>query len=198
MTRVPRKALAVSALAAAAFGSYFALSTPGHSSAAPTPTRSYSLFQRPTTSADTLPADSVLPRSGARQIYTGDNAIHQWATVNGDQLCVEVRGLPTNYRAGPTACNSLSTLARADQLLVLGVSVADGPKRLPETPQPPPPPTALAGVVPDGISAVTVTYADGSQDAAGVSNNGFHVSTHGRMPSSFAWQTADGTTHRQS
>jgi hypothetical protein len=95
----------------------------------------------------------------------------EWATLDGEQLCVVVRssnpsdGLPATNRS----CAGASELEARHQLL-LQLSVVGSTSSTP-----PAPGTAnlITGLAPDGVASVTLLFADGTEQSVPVKENGF-------------------------
>ncbi len=158
----------------------------------------YSVFGRAAGASDALPtanliqarpvAEGTLTRRVSQSASDGE-----WATLDGDQLCVIVRssnpsdGLPATNRS----CASASELEAQHQLL-LQLSVVGSTSSTP-----PAPGTAnlITGLAPDGVASVTLAFADGTEQSLPVRENGFM--DHLDSPKSFrhlTWISPAGTT----
>jgi hypothetical protein len=136
----------------------------------------FSVFAEPASAADALPSGSAYAGGTSRRIAGSMQHFSAWGVLKGGQLCVTVDARSGPASGGPAACNSISRLTRPGQILVLGASAGTGAA-----------PQVLAGLTPDGVSSVTVSYEDGSTAAVPVKDNGFAVVTGGRTPRSLRW-----------
>jgi hypothetical protein len=154
----------------------------------------YSVLTRAETSADALPASAGLIVQVQRSIQTGDGSLRQWITLDGNQICVVVSGGPLVAGNAPSACNSIDTLEADHEILFLGASsgyVSGGASADRRSS------SVLAGIAPNDVGTVTVTYADGSTQTANVLDNGFHFETGGQNPQSISWTTPAGAMHEE-
>jgi hypothetical protein len=169
--------------------------------------QSYGVLERAPLAQDNLPGDPGDGVITASRLVSGPSgAVPEWiATTSSGQLCEITSDQPFGSSALPSACVSAAVLAADGELLVGGAAAY--PNGLPgATPQAGDgkaalegnsPPEIVAGAAPDGISTVTVHFADGSTETATVHDNGFEVTTHGSIPSGFTWTTAGGKDHVQ-
>jgi hypothetical protein len=182
--------------------------TPGHSQSSQplSPTAAgYSIFSRAAVAGDTPPTDLNEGAYTSREQQTGgDTSLRQWITAEDETLCVQISTQEAGSDAEPRACNTLANLQSSQELLVLGVgggpatppslngeggeSVTKAASHLP--------PTLLAGLAPDGVSQVSVTFAGGRVQTVKTEDDGFHLYTDNSTPTNLAW-TADGVQHNQ-
>ncbi len=158
----------------------------------------YAVFSRSAGASDALPAASLLQaRPTAEGTLTRrvsqSGSDGEWATLDGEQLCVIVRS--SNPSDGPPAtnrsCAGASELEAQHQLL-LQLSVVGSTSI-----RPPAPGTAnlITGLAPDGVAFVTLVFADGTEQSVPVRENGFM--DHLDSPKSFqrlTWISPAGTT----
>jgi hypothetical protein len=191
--RRPRVALLVAALVAGAIFVATGAFTPGGaraSAVAPSAAalNGYSIFSRPAQSLDAVSAIPQLP-SGAltRRQPSPYAGISQWASVSGDEVCVFVKDAATGDTDG--ACNSAEYLASHHELLVERAYV--GGSATPPTDQQA---NLVAGLAPDGVTSVSVKFADGSHVSVPVEANGFVYSLGSgvKKVSGVAWTTSSG------
>lgn len=136
----------------------------------------YSVFSRAAGASDALPATSLLQARPAAEgsltrRVSQSASDGEWATLDGEQLCVIVRssnpsdGLPATNRS----CAGASELEAHHQLL-LQLSVVGSTSSMP-----PAPGTAnlITGLAPDGVASVTMVFADGTEQSVPVRENGF-------------------------
>lgn len=133
----------------------------------------FSVFARPAAARDALPAGSAYTGGISRRIAGSAQPFSAWGVLRGGQLCVTVDAASGPAAGGPAACNSVGRLTQPGQTLILGAGTGHG--RAPQI---------LAGLIPDGVVSVTVSYENGSRAAVPVRNNGFAMATGGQMPRS--------------
>jgi hypothetical protein len=195
--------LALAAIAAAvlvfALGSSPPVFAAAESTTSPNAIAHYGIFRRVAMPADTLPvvnvSDALSSPALTRAQSTGYTQYGQWATLNGDELCVVNRFTPPSSPNGAPdtsrACNSAEYLETHSQLLVQ-MSLMGGTSSTPPTPGLA---NLFSGVVPDGVAAVTLEFADGTQQVVPVNNNGFTFSSAPELKSltNVTWVGASGT-----
>lgn len=164
----------------------------------------YSILSRAALASDTPPTDLNEGAYTSREQQTGDPSLRQWITAEGETLCVQINAQEAGSDAEPRACNTVANLQSSQELLVLEVGGA--------LPTPPSldgeggesvnksashlPPSLLAGLAPDGVSEVSVTFADGHVQTIKTADNGFHLYTDNNTPTKLTW-TASGVPHTQ-
>ena len=160
----------------------------------------FGIFRR-----EAVAADALLARQASRPVPAGTltrrlptvyPTYAQWATLEGDRLCVVDKYTPVS---GPSdqggACNSASYLEKEHQLLV-SMSQTDDTT---STPPPPGQANVISGLAPDGVTSVTLRFADGSQQTVLVEDNGFMLNL-GSSPKTLAkvtWTDASGQDHSE-
>jgi hypothetical protein len=128
----------------------------------------FAILRRPATTTDALPA-SMLPEPFVR-IYGANPAlarrvqglpkdVQAWLVPGNGSLCVVADG---GASCGPDAA-----------LIKYGLAVESGSGTGPQS---------IAGVVPDGVSSVTITLADGRAQDATVVDNGYAATARGSSP----------------
>jgi len=151
----------------------------------------FSVFARPVAPGDALPKHAGVVAPITRGVPTNDASLQQWLTLNGNEACVVIEG-KDGAEGAPSACADMEQPGSADELLMLGASsgaAGSGAARGA--------PSVLAGIAPNGVSAVTVTYVDGDAVSLAVADNAFHTFTRGRAPAILTWTTAGGARHSQ-
>jgi hypothetical protein len=139
----------------------------------------FAILRRPATASDALPA-SMLPEQFvgiygaspglARRVRGLPQGVEAWLVPGNRSLC-----LVTNRGA---ACGADAALDRYGLALESG-SGSGAP--------------SVAGVVPDGVTSVTITLANGSQQDATVVDNGYAATADGPSPiARFALNTSAG------
>jgi hypothetical protein len=141
---------------------------PGASPAYAQAATRFPVFAQPAAKGDALPSSSAYSGGISRRIAGSTQPFSTWAVLRGNQLCITVNARSGPAAGGPAACNSVSRLTQPGQFLVLTASTGNG-----TTPQ------IIAGLVPGGISSVTISYTNGSTAAVPVNDNGFAVDTGG-------------------
>jgi hypothetical protein len=135
--------------------------------------------------------EAVVRRQPSR--YAG---ISHWATVNGDEVCVVVSAAIGSMTAPDTdaACNSEQYLESHGELLTQS-SFVGGSKTPPATSEA----NVISGLAPNGVTAVTVNFADGSHAEVPVEDNGFVYTTGSasKRVQGVAWKTATGQARQQ-
>jgi hypothetical protein len=152
----------------------------------------FAIFSRAPTQADALPRDSGVLAQVTRKVATADPYLGQWVTLSGTQACVVVEGTQPGAEGAPSACADLSLPENVGELLLLGAAsgrAGSGAARGA--------PSILAGLAPDDVHNVTVSYSDGKAMSVAVLDNGFHVLTQGQEPVSLSWTTTSGVHHVQ-
>ena len=111
--------------------------TPGHSQPVQlaSPTADYSIFNRVAVAGDTPPTNLNEGAYVSRQVQTGDPELHQWITLSGDTICVQIDAQLDGSDAQPRACNSTTTLESTQELLVLGLGGGPPPSSLSDYPR---------------------------------------------------------------
>jgi hypothetical protein len=181
--------------------------TPVHSQTSQplAPTAGYSVFNRLAAANDTPPTDLNEGSYISREIQTGVPSLRQWVTAEGETLCVQINVQESGSDSEPRACDTTANLDSSHQLLVLGVgggspspaSLSGDSKEAVSSSSAPTPPTLLAGLAPDAVTQVSVTFADGKVQTIPTQDNGFHVYTDGKMPTNLTWTTAGNVQHSQ-
>lgn len=133
----------------------------------------FSVFAQPAAAGDALPAGSAYSGGTSRRIAGRARSFSAWAILRGSHLCVTVDAGSGPAAGGPTACNSVRQLTRPGQILILAAGTGSGTA-----------PQILAGLIPDGVSSVMISYANGSTAAVPVHDNGFAVDTGRLVPRS--------------
>lgn len=142
----------------------------------------FGVFGQQAQAADSLPADSVYKVGTARRIGSPSASVAAWGVVTGEQVCVTVNAATGPAAGGPAACNSPAQLTQPNQLLILDASSSDSSSHV------------IAGLVPDGVSSVTIDLGGAAPVSVPVASNGFTYTTlAGELPSGYSW-TANGTT----
>jgi len=151
----------------------------------------FSVFGRAAASGDTLPKDAGVIAQVIRAVPTHDPTLQQWLTLNGNEACVVIEG-QGGAEGAPSACADMEQPHSADELLMLGASSGAAGSGAAKGA-----PSVLAGIAPNGVSAVTVTYVNGDAVSLAVADNAFHTFTHGRAPDTLTWTTASGVRHSE-
>lgn len=140
----------------------------------------YAVFRRATNASDGLPSqrltEIVSENELTRRQPTPYPGYSQWATLEGEHLCVVDRftsaSSPTSEPATNRSCNEAQYLEKHQQLLVQA-SYAGGTSSTP-------PQLGLAnlisGLAPNGVNNVTLVFADGAERIVPVVANGFTYS----------------------
>jgi len=161
----------------------------------------YAIFDKPEAAADAIPSYSISPALAtnaaiSRRQETAAAGYGQWATLEGDEVCVVNRYTPPSSPNGAPdtsrSCNSAAYLASHDEILVQA-SLMGGSS---ETPPTPGLANVISGIVPNGIAAVSLTFTDGTTATVPVSENGFSVEL-GQSPKTLAdvtWKNSVGKT----
>lgn len=157
------------------------------SSASATAVSNFAVFGAPAQALDALPTGSAYSGGIAMRIAGTAQSFSAWGVLDGSQMCVTVDASSGPGAGGPAACNSVAELTQPGQLLVLGAGTGDNQVA-----------QILVGLVPNGVSAVTVSYKNGTKAVVPVNNNGFAVATGGLMPDHYSWATATGNTETES
>lgn len=145
----------------------------------------FSVLGGPQGADDALPATAGINAAIQRKLETSDPAIEQWASLNGEELCVAVAGPAVGSQGLPSACNTSSAVAEGRELLAVEAGGARGTSNV------------IAGLAPDGVPSVTVTFTDGTTATAKVGTNGFHLHTNGKRLKMLTWTTPAGTYHEE-
>jgi hypothetical protein len=179
----PRIAAGIGVLLAAAGVAVLAVSANTSAKASgPTPSPAvmshYSVFARAATNSDPLPAASLVAEPQAaeestitrRLTQSGATDTTEWATLNGEQICVIARstpsdGLPDTNRA----CVAAAELEAQHQLLLQLSLVGSTSSTPPEAGLA----NVISGLAPDGVTTVTLDFADGTEETVPVTENGF-------------------------
>lgn len=142
----------------------------------------FGVFGQQAQAADSLPAESAYKVGTARRVGPSSGAVAAWAVVTGEQVCVTVNAGTGPAAGGPAACNSPTELAQPNQLLILDAGSSDSSSHV------------IAGLVPDGVSSVTIDLGSAAPVSVPVTSNGFTYTTPaGELPSGYSW-TANGKT----
>lgn len=176
-----------------------ASSPPAHAGTEATPTAllsRYSVFNQPAVAADALPtaATERLGFVSARRQPSGYTDVSHWATVRGDEVCVVVAtaaGFEAPYIDG--ACNDAEYLETHHELLTERAYLGNS-----ATPPAPGAANLIAGLAPDGVTDVSLSFADGSSAEVPVVDNGFvYRPSDGKVVAHVSWRTAAGATFEQ-
>jgi hypothetical protein len=146
------------------------------------PTRqaaAFAILRRPATASDALPA-SILPEQFvriyganaalARRVQGLPQGVEAWLVPGNGSLCLVANG---GVSCGPDAT-----------LIKYGLAVESGSGSGPQS---------VTGVVPDGVTSVTITLANGSQQDATVVDNGYAATADGSSSiTRFALRTPAG------
>lgn len=169
--------------------------TAAASSPSPSALARYGVLRRPAASSDAASAN-LPPAEVSRRQATGDSGLDQRASLDGSNLCVVVSGSATGGKGTYRACNNGGSLEASHQILATGAY-----SRPPGNATPPTPGAVslVAGLAPDGVGAVTVTFTDGSSGRALVVDNGFHLMTGGKLKvvKSLSWTDAAGNSYTE-
>lgn len=164
----------------------------------------YAVFRRGAVASDALPAVNLaqaLAFGGAltRRAPTTYALYSQWATLEGDNLCVVTRFTPTSSPNGApdtsSACGSVTSLEDNNQL-ILQASLMGGTSSTPPTPGLA---DVISGLAPDGVAAVTLRFTDGSRQRVAVEENTFIYSLgdSAKIVASAEWTGASGAAFHQ-
>jgi len=164
----------------------------------PTAISHYAVFRRAATASDYLPPVSLTDIANygdglTRAQSTRGSAFSQWATLEGDTLCVVDRFTPVDSPNGAPstdrACNSAKYLETSNQLITEAALVGSTSS----TPPVPGLANVISGLTPDGVTAVTLAFTDGSKQTAQVEENGF-ICTLGvaKTLTSVSWTDSSG------
>jgi hypothetical protein len=144
----------------------------------------FGVFNRPKSTADSLPTGSAYAGGVARRIGPGSGPLEAWAVSAGDRVCVTAYAESGPARGGPAACDTVAALNGPDALLV---DVTTTPATSSDE--------VIVGVVPQGVSKVTINFQDGTSAVVPVINNGFtYTSTDAKQIHDFTW-SARGVAH---
>jgi hypothetical protein len=147
--------------------------TPNHQAAEATVISHLGVFRRAAGPADTIPASDATIAGTTRRIGNSSSGPGVWSSVDTEQLCVQLAG-------GASAC--IPPEEFASRPLIVGSSSNSGPEE-------------AAGLVPDGITSVSVDYQNGTSETVPVVDNGFYI--HAKYAvKNFAWTTTDGVVHQ--
>jgi hypothetical protein len=201
----PRIAAGIAVLLAAAGAAVLAISANTSAKASATAPSSavmshYAVFDRAAVASDPLPAASLVaePQAAERSTLTrrvsqnGASDTTEWATLNGEQLCVIVRstpsdGLPDTNRA----CVAAAELEAQHQLLLQLSLVGSTSSTPPEAGLA----NVISGLAPDGVTNVTLHFADGTGQTVPVTENGFVDRLDSpKMLQHLTWTSPAGTT----
>lgn len=152
----------------------------------------FGVFSHAAGPADVPPSQAGYAGGISRRIASTTGSVDAWAVLTGDQLCITVNASSGPAQGGGAACASAQALAAVGQRQFMVLGAGAGPSG-----SPPQADQLVVGLVPDGVSAVTVAFTDGSSTTASVINNGFELNTNGRMPSTYTWSSSDGATHTE-
>jgi hypothetical protein len=188
----------------AAVGALLVTSSSTHSAASaavvepsPAALSHYAVFRRNTVPSDEIPPVNLLESSTAlsRALPARVSGYSQWATLEGDKLCVVARFTPAGSPNGAPdtnrACNSVQYLEDHQELITQSSLVGSS-----STPPPPGLANIVSGLTPDGVSAVTLNFTDGSRQTLSVEDNGFIYSL-GSSPKTLegiTWTDSSGQT----
>ncbi len=141
----------------------------------------YAVFSRAQSTADAVPTASTLlarpeivsSTALTRHQPTSDPTYAQWAAVEGERLCVVDQFTPAsapNSEAGANkACNGAQYLEDHHQLIVQASYTGGTSGTAPE----PGVANVVSGLAPNGVSDVTLIFADGTEQSVPVIENGF-------------------------
>jgi hypothetical protein len=153
----------------------------------------FAIFTSSSSAVDKLPSEAGPTPAAAsvvRSIATNSSAISQWATLNGKEACVVIDGTD-GAQGAPSSCADLEAPADESELLTIAASSSDVPNTRAGAA------TIVAGLAPNGVSAVTINLANGTAHTAPVVDNGFHLLTGGSEPTGYVWTTGAGVKHVQ-
>lgn len=158
----------------------------------------YAVFRRPSSSSDALPPGmqkgGPSPAALSRRQPTPYASTSQWATLEGELLCVVASHTfptsPGGVGNGASACITAEHLN--NQLLVL-VSKFSPPSTSQEASTTV---TLISGLAPDGVTSVTLSFNDGSQQTVPVQENGFtyDLGESTKVLTSVTWTNPSGQT----
>jgi hypothetical protein len=148
--------------------------SPNHQAAEQAAISHLSVFERAAQPSDTIPASEATIAGTTRRIGDSSTGPGVWASVNTEQLCVQLAN-------GASACVSPEEFT-ASKPLIVGSSSNGGNEE-------------AAGLVPDGITSVTANYQDGTSETVSVTENGFYIQAKDAVKN-FSWTTSNGTVHQ--
>lgn len=141
------------------------------------------VFQRAAGPADSPPSDETTVSGLVRRIGEPIAGHEVWGSVTpSDEVCVQLA-------EGASACTQPEEFGNKP-LIVGGGSVGSS---APTLDAPPPGPDELAGIAPNSVTSVTVTYANNTSETASVVDNGFYLAAAGRRVKQFKWTATDGS-----
>ncbi len=153
----------------------------------------YAIFRREAVPSDELPAVGPVGSLTFSEALTRKQSIEypeysQWASIEGDDLCVIDRFTPASSPEGAPvtnrACNSVEYLESHHELISQASFVGSSSS----TPPAPGLSNVISGLAPDGVTSVTLGFTDGSQETVRVQENGFIYSL-GNSPKRLAGLT---------
>jgi hypothetical protein len=142
-------------------------------------------FQRAAGPADSPPNDETTVSGLVRRIGEPIAGHEVWGSVTpADEVCVQLA-------EGASACTQPEQFEGRPLIVGAGSFGPGAPTPTPDAP--PPGPDELAGIAPDGVANITVSYANNTSETAPVVDNGFYFDAAGRRVKQFTWTTTDGS-----
>jgi hypothetical protein len=185
-TRIRIRVGLATLLAAAGIATYLSLNSttaqgsPGVPSAAEQHViENVTAFATPATAADEVHGTTALAGS-TRRIGQADTGAPVWAALSSTQLCVQVG------EAGASSCMKPENLGTMPLIVAGGRSTTGGAVNTPEE---------VAGLVPNGIDAITIAFANGTSETVAVTNNGFYSAIKSSI-AGFKWTTPQGAVEK--
>lgn len=149
--------------------------------------------------SDTAVAEAAgLASSTPHSVATSDSAVKQWVAANGQELCVIAADAAVNggISTPSYACAPIAGKVETE-LLIMGSGGSSGESPFSKTASAPTS-TLITGIAPNGVTSVTITYANGHSESVPVAENGFHaLSPAGVHPKSYTWTGPNGVEHSQ-
>jgi hypothetical protein len=156
-----------------------------------TPTADYAVFSAPAGSSETMPANLLAQQTAGAEIRQQPTTVPgmlAWAVAGDGQLCIAES---TSGGAGSQACAPAATLTATGDLLYTATAQGTASTDSDQV-------DLLAGLAPDGVSSVTVSFADAPTVQVPVSDNGFQLQTAQLVTiTSLSWEDAHGVSETQ-
>ena len=141
-------------------------------------------FRRSAGASDSLPANVSISGTLIRSVGSDAPGAALWASVDNGRVCLQ-------DEQGASVCTPVANFS--DKPLIMSPGRITGSRIGSEGPAIP---DTIEGLAPDGVTSITVVFADGSKESEAVVNNGFRLSA-GKLPKTVSWTTADNATHSQ-
>jgi hypothetical protein len=130
------------------------------------------VFNQAATPADTIPGEPTISGTVVRHIGAATDST--WASLDNGRVCIQDGG-------GASVCLPPQDYTGKPLVMAPGSSTV---------------PADLVGLAPDGITAVTAVFSDGTAATGAVVDNGFTIQA-GKTVKEIRWTTPDNVTHTQ-